>query len=306
MPAALRNLSKTQIFGIIGFAILLIGIPIGLFAIKQTQSLNSSASAPTPVDRRLLDLNNLNGSPSAKTNPLNEIKNNSASQVKASPSPSTEPSPNATISFGPTLNLKIAIEGRLSDKHAAKVFVGIASGTPTERPTYLLSFTVDFPNTGIFQGLSMAGLDTGETYTAFIKGPGQIATSSAFILSPSVNLLNNDSALTLISGDLNEDNIINNSDYSLEKSLFGTTAASENWNERADFNLDGVINNADLTIVRNNLGKTGAGGTWFSPPPPTATSSASLNSGTGGYTSTQSSRLMPIKTTGGYWLWVPQ
>ena len=305
MPEILRNLSKAQIAGIIGFVILLIGIPIGLFAIKQSQSLSSHASAPTAPDNRLLDLNNLDGSSSAKTTALDEIKNNSAAQATASqPSTSPQPSPTATISFGPTLNMKISLEGRPTGKNAAKVFVGIAKGSTTERPTYLLSFTVDFPDSGSFEGLSLAGLDAGTIYTAYVKGPAQLVSASSFTLGPSANALNNDQALTLTTGDLNEDNTINDADYQIVKGLIGTTSTSANWNERADFNLDGIVNSTDLAILTRNLGKTGDSGTWFSPPPP-ATASASLQTGTGGYTATESSRMLPIKTTGGYWLWVP-
>lgn len=194
--------------------------------------------------------------------------------------------------LGPTLNFTVAIEGRPKDKQAAKVFVGISAGKPAPNPKYLISFTVDLPDIGIYKGISLAGLDLGSTYTAYIKGPSQIASASAFVLSSNEVYLNASQPITLLSGDLNEDNAINSADYSIFKSAYGARPTAKNWSERADFNMDGVVNSADLSIILKNFGKTGTSGIWYSPIP--------ISSKSGGLK-------MPAEATasGGYYLWIP-
>ncbi len=216
------------------------------------------------------------------------------------PTPSSTPTPTTSvpqISFGPSLSLLINIEGRPTNKNAAKVFVGLASGAISQSPTYIISYSVDFPDTGIFNNLSLAGLTQGSTYTAYLKGPAQITSAATFVMGPDKVSLNNSQSLTLITGDLNDDNVINTADYAIIKNLYNTTTKSSNWNERADFNLDGVINNLDVGYVIKNYGKTGLSGTWYSTPP-SATQSGSLQPNMGA-PEQDSSRC-------GYWLWIPQ
>ena len=56
-------------------------------------------------------------------------------------------------------------------------------------------------------------------------------------------------------GDYNSDNVVDDADYLLWKSTFGSTA-----DLRADGNANGVIDSGDYTIWRNNLGKSYAPG----------------------------------------------
>ncbi|MCL5784468.1 MAG: dockerin type I domain-containing protein [Patescibacteria group bacterium] len=297
------ELTKQQILIIIGFILILASIPIAFVLIKNTQSLDSraqgkktTAQIPGPVtqprevphDSTLADINKL---------------------LEASPTPTVAASSSygANLSFGPTLNLKIAIEGRTAGNYATKAFVGVASGGVATKPQYLLSFTVDFPPSGAFTGLSLAGLTVGSTYTAYIKGPAQIDNGITFVMSPTETNLNDGQPITLTSGDLNEDNTINSADYTIAKNLYGTTSASASWNSRADINGDGVVNNLDLSYILNNFSKTGSSGIWYSSPPPVATGSASLNTTLpiGGYDSTPSGSEPKGSNQGGYWIWVP-
>jgi hypothetical protein len=121
----------------------------------------------------------------------------------------------------------------------------------------------------------------------------QIATSSAFIMSPTVTNLNDGQALPLASGDLNDDNAINSADYSIAQKAFGATPSSSNWNDNIDLNKDGVVNVIDLSIISKNLGAVGASGAWTSPLPNIATKSAEINTSIGS------------PNQGGYWIWVP-
>ncbi len=219
----------------------------------------------------------------------------------------------AQISYGPSLDFTISMQGRPANNQGGKVFVGISSGEPTTNPQYILSYTVDMPQSGTFSGLSLAGLSNGQTYTAYIKGPAQIAKAVSFALTPTGATLNSGNPIVLTTGDLNQDNRIDNADYTIEKSLLGTTPASSNWNPNADFNLDNVVNTWDLEILSSNLGKTGDGGPWYSRIDQTASNSAEISTpsnigGPGGssFSSPQNNALPPYQPTkNGYWLWVP-
>lgn len=256
----------------------MISIPVGAYLASQTTIFKSKATEQKPslTPPKTLPKPDISG---LKTSP------------QPSPSPTSESQSSPQTSFGPTLSLKLALEGRLKGNQSGKLFVGISEGTISINPKFLLSFTIDLPVSGEYSGLSLAGLNPGTTYSALLKGSAQIATSSAFLMSPTVTNLNSGEAIILLSGDLNEDNAINTSDYSIVQKAIGSTSKSSNWNENADINKDGSVNTFDLAFITKNFGKIGDSGAWTSPLLKTATPSGGLN--------TQSS------SSDGYWLWVP-
>lgn len=292
------GLKEKIIIGVVGLLVVL--IPVTSYVISYR--FRSQTKAQAELNRKSGKLD-LSGGPKEvpKTAPIDELKKNLGIKdaTKSAQKGSSE------VFFGPTLNFKLKIGGRPEGKQATDLFLGVAEGNPTNNPTYLLSFNVDVPDSGEYKGLSLAGLTQGSKYTAYLKARAQIATTSAFLLKPSVTDIG---VLNLLTGDLNEDNIINSADYSIIKGAFGTNSKSKNWNQIADFNLDGVINNFDLIIVIKNFNKTGQSGPYFSTTPtasssgiPAATSSGSLfrESSRGGV-------LERIPGVGGYWLWVPE
>ena len=260
---------KSKIF--LGFYVFLIlSIPVGAYFIQQRQS--ASVSASNPLQRTITHIPDDDVTPKSST---------------PTPSPNLSEDTDTTLlpsSYGPTLKLILKLEGRPEGKEASKVFVGIAEGTITQKPKYLLTFNLDLPDSGVFEGLSLAGLTSGSQYTAYIKGPAQIVSASTFTMSPSSTNLNNNQPITLVSGDLNDDNAINSGDYSIALSAYGSNSTSGNWNLNTDLNLDGVINTYDLSIISKNLSKIGDSGLWTSPPPATKSGSP----------------------TGGYWFWMPE
>lgn len=270
------------------FLFLLAVIPIATLLVSQRTRLASKAASP---EKRTFDLSTLQAesTPSSTTEKLKQLLSDTKPDTTSLPPPTT---PAQSLAFGPTLNMKIKIEGRPEEKQAAKIFVGLASGPPQPSPTYLLTFTVDFSSLGVFEGLSLAGLNVGSTYTAYLKGPAQLVTASSFTMSNTIAYLNNNQSLLLLSGDLNDDNVINTADYSIAKAAYGTTPQAPKWNEQVDFNLDGIINGWDLRIISKNLGKTGLSGAWYSPPSP-ATNSATPSGGL-------------VSPMGAYWMWVPR
>lgn len=263
------ELTKTNIAALVGFFLLLISIPISTYLAKDSQIFRSRAQSNTPTST-------ISGTvtkprPVPTNSPLTDLQKLIQGSGDISPTPT--PDEVVNLSFGPTLNLKVTFEGRPADLQSGKIFVGISAGRTTKSPQYIITFSLDIPNSGEFKGLSLAGLDPGSIYTVYIKGAAQIDSSATFTMSPSESVFNNNQPLMLISGDLNEDNTINASDYTIARNLYGTTPSSKDWNERADLNKDGVINSCDLTIITKNIGKTGSSGTWISTPP-AATSSA--------------------------------
>ncbi|MDO8570754.1 MAG: dockerin type I repeat-containing protein [Candidatus Daviesbacteria bacterium] len=298
------DFDKKTLLAIGGFLLVVAAIPFTAVLLKQTQVFRSQASeikvASSSAQRVISkDVTQDGLKEVPKTSTLEELSK--LIQPSSSPAPdgqsnnsaSVEPTPTpyVNLSFGPTLNLSINSQGRPIKKQATRAFVGLASNTPIKNPTYLLTFTIDFPEDGIFRGLSLAGLNPGSTYSVYIKGPGQIDSASSFVMSPTESNINSGQPLVLTSGDLNEDNTINSADYNIALGLYGTTPTSLAWNKNADFNRDNVINTYDLAYIQSNLGKTGVSGTW------TSTPSVATSSGTPSGS--------PSSPTGGYWLWVP-
>lgn len=278
------------------YIFLVLSIPAGSYLASQIQTTKGKASESKEPIVKVTPKQ----TPSSAKELLSTSQTN-APATQSSPTPTASPETTIATSFGPTLSLKATLEGRPKDNQSTRLFVGISEGSLTINPKFLLTFTIDLPESGEYSGLSLAGLTVGNKYTALIKGSAQIAASSEFFMSPSVTNLNDDQPLNMLTGDLNEDNAINSSDYSIVKALLGTSLKSSNWNDNADFNKDGIINSFDLAIITKNLGQVGASGAWTSPIPKVATPSASL-------TNPQTSPPQGGQPDGssGYWLWIPK
>lgn len=291
LPTIFANKKEKVLIGVIIF--LIFAIPGGSFILGQRLKTQNNLPAVPPKG--------------PVTSPKEVPSDSLIAKVRDSTKSAqlTDGSTSTTFVTGPTMQFQIKIEGRPNEKQAAKTFVGISQGALVQKPQYLLTFNVDVPNTGIYKDISLAGLSTLETHTAYIKSLGQIATSSAFVAKPTVTELG---VVNLITGDVNEDNIIDSQDYNIVKKALGSNPKSKTWNPILDFNMDEIINNIDLGFISKNLGKIGAGGAWLSSPP--ASQSAALKTpNTGSPTSTfsgQPSNLMKIPSEGGFWLFVPQ
>lgn len=284
------ELTKTHIIALIGFLLILVSIPISTYLVRESQIFRSRASESSTPSTATVSGTVTKPRPVPSTSPLTDL------QKLIEGSDETTPTPEAVnLSFGPTLNFKVTFEGRPAGKQADKVFVGISGGNTKTSPQYIITFSIDIPDSGEFKGLSLAGLDPGSIYTAYIKGTAQIDASATFAMSPTETNLNNNEPLYLISGDLNEDNVINSSDYTITRLLYGKTSSSAGWNDRADLNKDGLINNYDLAYIIKNTGKIGASGTWISTPAAATPSTTLITKPNVGGPPTNSS----------YWLYIP-
>lgn len=278
------------------YIFIVLSIPLGAYLVSQRQTIKTRAEQPKKIRE---------ATPSATISPVKQLQSlaEQKTTLTTSPSPTPQPTTTTATSFGPTLSLKVILEGRPKDNQAGKLFVGILEGNLTTNPKFLLSFTVDLPAKGEFSNLSLAGLNPGSRYTSLLKGSSSIATSSAFLMSPTVTNLNDGQALTMLSGDLNEDNTVNSADYSIAKAALGSSKGAKNFNDNADFNKDGLVNTLDLSYIIKNLGKIGASGAWTSPLPKTATPSGALTP------NATNPAYLPVGSgpegSQGYWIWVP-
>lgn len=293
-----QTLQQRLLLGI--YIFILLSIPVGAFLASEYQTNTKSSAKEQTTTRKIAKVTPKPTNLAAKSLlDLSRAKLDTelpdSTSTNASPAPSLDESPTITTSFGPTLSFSVAIEGRPKGNQTTKLFLGIVEGNLTSNPKFILSFTVDVPASGQYSDLSLAGLNPGTRYSALLKGTTQIATSSAFTMSPAVSNLNEGQPLTLLSGDLNDDNIVNNADLIIAQKAAGATSKSANWNANVDFTLDGIINAFDLGLIAKNMGKSGASGSWTSPLPQVATSSAIITTPSVG--SPESS---------GYWIWVPK
>lgn len=313
------NLSLRDRIIIAVIILLTILIPTGSYVLSLRYKTESQAQEyKAPVTNPKTEATNSSRLQDALDR-LNQSQNQTQNQTAGEGSPvqtrvetgvddSTSGVSNTQLVFGPTLGFSLILQGRPLDNQSTQAFLGIAAGLPTTRPTYLLSFMVNVPASGSFDGISLSGLDTGATYTAYIKGDAQIATSSAFVVKATPTNLG---TLNLSTGDINEDNVIDNLDYNLVKAAMGAYPSSTKWNPLYDFNRDGIINSWDLNLVLSNTGKIGDSGAWYSYTP-LATASATTSGGpvrsvsqsdAGGPTS--SNQAATASGTPGLWMWIP-
>lgn len=274
------------------YVFILLSIPIGTYLVSEYRANVKSSAYEKKTAAKSGQTAKPTISPAKQLLKDSELDSDLDSDLDSSNSPSTT----LPTSYGPTLSFKINLEGRPVNNQATRLFVGIVEGILSTNPKFLLSFNVDVPTSGQYSGLSLAGLNVGSSYTALLKGSAQIATASAFVMSPASTQLNGGQTINLISGDLNEDNVVNSTDYVLAQGALGSSPASSKWNENIDLNKDSIINSIDLGIIVKNNGRVGASGAWTSPIPNTSTSSAGLiTPATGSF-----------DNGGGYWIFIPK
>ena len=93
------------------------------------------------------------------------------------------------------------------------------------------------------------------TYDILVKVEGALAVlSENVVLNPGANSLNTSAGLL---GDINDDNVINFTDFTMFSSSFGSSLSSTNYNSLANFNCDGFINFSDFSIFGPSFNQMG-------------------------------------------------
>lgn len=287
---------------VVAYVFLILSVPVGAYLASSGESKNTKTSAKEfPKPSTITKESTPSAKPTSKTAKSSLIQEINALTGSTESATETDDltTPTIATSFGSTLNLTTSLEGSPENKQDSRAYVGIRSATDTTK-TDILTFTIDIPDSGVYTGLSLAGLTAGNQYLAVIKPTVQLAKAVNFTMSPSVTELNNGKAIAFLTGDINQDNVINSADYAIVRTVLGTNSKSANWNVSADFNKDGVINLLDIVIIIKNMGQIGDSGIWVSPIPTVASSSGAL---------APIPNTPPVGATegsSGYWIWIPK
>lgn len=102
-----------------------------------------------------------------------------------------------------------------------------------------------------YASYSMTGVHSGD-YLVKTKRPGYLTYYQKIsLLDNAIDL----GSITLIPGDVNGDDVVNNDDLTLVNSLIGAEYGSTSYISSADINSDKVINSDDVSLVNSNINK---------------------------------------------------
>jgi hypothetical protein len=105
-----------------------------------------------------------------------------------------------------------------------------------------------------FFTVSVGGLLPG-TYNWRVKGPKFLANVGTVAMAgtPQTNV----EMGLMKSGDCDNNNVINVSDFNILKGTFGKTQGDPGYDDRADFTGDHAVNVTDFNALKNNFGVSG-------------------------------------------------
>lgn len=162
-----------------------------------------------------------------------------------------------TVTNGITVNQLVKnVSGSLTLSN----FVGSSANLP---------FTLelrDATSNAVLQTVNLTGLGAGNTFaftTTQLSGSYKLRVKAGKRFLGVVNnvtlSLSGASGLsyTLTNGDVDGNNTVNNTDYTIMRAAWGANSSSSNWNDGADLNGDGTVGNLDFAILRANLGLSG-------------------------------------------------
>jgi hypothetical protein len=122
------------------------------------------------------------------------------------------------------------------------------SFAPASGAAYTESATLD--SNGSF---SLTDVTPGQ-YTVHIKAPMWLQKDVAIDTSKGAPANVN---VTLLSGDVNGDNMVNINDFEELVTAYGSSSSSSNWDPNADLNGDGVVDINDFVLLAVNYGDSG-------------------------------------------------
>ena len=143
-------------------------------------------------------------------------------------------------------------QGRPAQPHAANQL-------PLTLTLRLAGTTTSFPNlttdaSGFFT-VPVTTLPNG-VYSWWAKGPGWLATGGQVTLSGAP--VTQQEMGQQRAGDVNNDNLVDISDFSLLRATFGKACGDTGYNGQGDFTGDCLVDISDFTLLRGNFGQAGA------------------------------------------------
>lgn len=144
------------------------------------------------------------------------------------------------------LNGVVRLDGRTN--HASPVTIDVFRGS-----TRLATFNTTTSSSGAFT-VMLTGVTPGAT--RIVVKPQQALASARDIQATGGNLSVDFGSLRL--GDVNNDNIVNLSDFSVLASTFNTASGQPTFDPRADLNIDTIVSLPDFSILAANYNATGA------------------------------------------------
>jgi hypothetical protein len=103
--------------------------------------------------------------------------------------------------------------------------------------------------------VSVSGLAAG-TYSWRIKGSKSLANSGVITLTGSLTTTQEMGLMR--TGDANNDNVVDVSDFNILKGSFGKTNGDPGYDDRADFTGDQTVSILDFTWLKSNFGQGGS------------------------------------------------
>ncbi len=187
-----------------------------------------------------------------------DIYTSRALRSATTPTPSSTPTqtftstPTRTPTAAPVLVGHVTWQGRPAQPNALQqvpVTLTLKLGT-TE-----VNYATQTTDANGFFTVSVGSLASG-TYSWRVKGAKWLANSGSVALTGAPNT--NAEMGLMRTGDTNNDNIVNTSDFSILKITFGKTIGDPGYDARADFNGDNAVNTTDFNLLKNNFGLEGA------------------------------------------------
>jgi hypothetical protein len=130
-----------------------------------------------------------------------------------------------------------------------------------------LPFTIELRNAttnAVIQTVNLSGLGAGNTFaftTTQLSGSYKLRVKAGKRFLGVVNNINltlsgaSGLSYTLTNGDVDGNNTVNNTDFTLLRAVWGSTGNGAT--DGADLNGDGTVGNLDFAILRANLGQSG-------------------------------------------------
>ncbi len=236
--------------GCANYTLTLTGLPVGCPSPTPT-----IPATPTATNTRT---NTATPTIPATPTPTNTRTNTATPTIPVTPTPTTTPTATCT----PVMQGHLTYQG-LAQPNAGNVQPFTLQLQPTGGGS-VSTFNTSTDTNGAFS-LGLGALAPG-TYNYWIKGTRYLAASGTLTLTGSCTSPQEFGIQR--AGDINNDNCVAVTDFTLLRTSFGTACGDPSFNATADYNNDCVVDTTDFTLLRSNFGICGASPLTLAPAKP--------------------------------------